>query len=88
MSDMTYRLIHPIKYKDMEWDELKFRRGNAGDMRSIAHITTDIERTLLLLSRLTGVPPNAIDLLELDDLNGAGDFLTHALGDSRRTGNS
>ncbi len=62
------KLDYPITTADgTEYTELSVRRVTVGDMRSVAHLKTDVEQEIAMVSRITGLVPEDIDLLDLTD---------------------
>lgn len=47
--------------------ELSVRRVTVGDLRFGAHLKTDAEQELAMMSRITGLIPEDLDLLDLAD---------------------
>ena len=47
--------------------ELSVRRVTVGDLRFGAHLKTDAEQELAMMSRITGLIPDDLDLLDLAD---------------------
>lgn len=83
----TLELQYPIKWgkKDPELIEtLEFRRMKARDLRNLPD--GDGERTIVLVARLTGHPPSAIDELDGADLAAAGKIIEGFLPKSPETG--
>lgn len=44
------------------------RRPRVGDVRAVAHIGNETEQGLAVLARVTGLVPEDLDLLDLEDL--------------------
>ena len=77
----TYKLQFPVEYGDNLISELKIRRPQGKHLRGLKlNVLEDIEVALDLLGKLSGQPPQAIDLLELPDIMAVmevlGDFLS------------
>ena len=48
--------------------ELKVRRPRVGDLRAVMHIGSEVEQGLMLVARVTGLVPEDLDELDLQDL--------------------
>ena len=44
------------------------RRPRVGDLRAVMHIGSEAEQGLMLVSRVTGLVPEDLDMLDLKDL--------------------
>ena len=44
------------------------RRPRVGDLRAVAHIASEAEQGLALVSQITGLVPEDLDMLDLKDL--------------------
>lgn len=67
-SHATITLKLPIKNGLGETvSTLKMRRAKVGDLRAVGHFKNDMEQELALFSRLTGLVPEDLDLLDQVD---------------------
>ena len=48
--------------------ELTVRRPRVGDLRAVMHIGSEVEQGLMLVARVTGLVPEDLDELDLQDL--------------------
>jgi len=72
---MEYKLKYPIRDKDgREYRKLDVReRIKAGDLLEIDDKeNSDLENTIILMTRLCGVPREAIEDLDVEDLSDLG----------------
>ena len=49
-------------------EKVSVRRPRVGDVRAVAHIGNETEQGLAVLARVTGLVPEDLDLLDLEDL--------------------
>lgn len=64
----TISLDYPITLADGKTlDTLSVRRVTVGDMRSVAHLSTDVEQEIAMVAKVSGLVPEDIDLLDLSD---------------------
>lgn len=64
----TIQLDYPITLADGKTlDTLSVRRVTVGDMRSVAHLKTDVEQEIAMVAKVSGLVPEDIDLLDLSD---------------------
>ena len=55
-------------------DKLTLRRVKVGDLRAVSRIENEAEQGLAILARITGLVPEDLDLLDLEDLNALQDM--------------
>lgn len=48
-------------------EKLTLRRPKVGDIRAVSHLATDAEQELVIFSRLTGLVPEDLDMLDFAD---------------------
>lgn len=64
--DLNYPLTLPTGQK---LTSITLRRARVGDLRAVAHLTNEAEQGLALMSRVTGLVPEDLDMLDLADFN-------------------
>ena len=66
----TVELKYPVRLPTGETlDKLTLRRVKVGDLRVVSRIENEAEQGLAILARITGLVPEDLDLLDLEDLN-------------------
>ena len=64
------KLKYPVRLPTGEiLDKLTLRRVKVGDLRAVSRIENEAEQGLAILARITGLVPEDLDLLDLEDLN-------------------
>lgn len=72
-QNLTGETVVPLRYPvrlatGQELDKVSVRRPRVGDLRAVMHITGEAEQGLMLVSRVTGLVPEDLDMLDLKDL--------------------
>ena len=72
-QNLTGETVVPLRYPvrlatGQELDKVAVRRPRVGDLRAVMHITGEAEQGLMLVSRVTGLVPEDLDMLDLKDL--------------------
>lgn len=49
-------------------EKVSVRRTRVGDLRAVTHIENEAEQGLAIIARVTGLVPEDLDLLDLEDL--------------------
>nr|DAI55530.1 MAG TPA: tail assembly chaperone protein [Caudoviricetes sp.] len=63
------KLKYPVRLATGQvLSELKVRRPRVGDLRAVMHIGSEAEQGLMLVARITGLVPEDLDELDLQDL--------------------
>lgn len=63
------KLKYPVRLATGQvLSELKVRRPRVGDLRAVMHIGSEVEQGLMLVARVTGLVPEDLDELDLQDL--------------------
>lgn len=63
------KLKYPVRLATGQvLSELKVRRPRVGDLRAVMHIGSEVEQGLMLVARVTGLIPEDLDELDLQDL--------------------
>lgn len=63
------KLAYPVRLATGEMlEKVSVRRTRVGDLRAVAHIANEAEQGLALIARVTGLIPEDLDLLDLEDL--------------------
>ncbi|WP_366656638.1 phage tail assembly protein [Fodinicurvata sp. EGI_FJ10296] len=79
----TLTLNHPVtRTDDTVLRELEFRRPTGRDLRQMGKLKgSQIDQSLWLIAKLTGIGPDETDLLDGEDINRASEivdgFLSH-----------
>ena len=69
------KLKYPVRLPTGETlDKLTLRRVKVGDLRAVSRIENEAEQGLAILARITGLVPEDLDLLDLEDLNALQDM--------------
>ena len=69
------KLKYPVRLPTGEiLDKLTLRRVKVGDLRAVSRIENEAEQGLAILARITGLVPEDLDLLDLEDLNALQDM--------------
>ena len=62
-------LKYPVKLATGQTlNKVTVRRPRVGDLRAVMHISNEAEQGLMLVSRVTGLVPEDLDMLDLKDL--------------------
>lgn len=63
------KLKYPVRLATGQvLSELEVRRPRVGDLRAVMHIGSEVEQGLMLVARVTGLVPEDLDDLDLQDL--------------------
>lgn len=63
------KLKYPVRLATGQvLSELTVRRPRVGDLRAVMHIGSEVEQGLMLVARVTGLVPEDLDELDLQDL--------------------
>ncbi|UNV87338.1 MULTISPECIES: phage tail assembly protein [Neisseriaceae] len=63
------KLKYPVRLATGQvLSELEVRRPRVGDLRAVMHIGSEVEQGLMLVARVTGLVPEDLDELDLQDL--------------------
>lgn len=63
------KLKYPVRLATGQvLEELNVRRPRVGDLRAVMHIANEAEQGLMLVARITGLVPEDLDELDLQDL--------------------
>lgn len=63
------KLKYPVRLATGQvLSELTIRRPRVGDLRAVMHIGSEVEQGLMLVARVTGLVPEDLDELDLQDL--------------------
>ena len=84
----TVELKYPVRLPTGETlDKLTLRRVKVGDLRAVSRIENEAEQGLAILARITGLVPEDLDLLDLEDLNALQDtFRANPPPDAKEAG--
>lgn len=68
-GETVVELRYPVRLATGQTlDKVAVRRPRVGDLRAVMHITGEAEQGLMLVSRVTGLVPEDLDMLDLKDL--------------------
>ncbi|WP_274571262.1 phage tail assembly protein [Neisseria leonii] len=68
-ATQTVKLKYPVRLATGQiLDKVSVRRPRVGDLRAVMHITNEAGQGLMLVSRVTGLVPEDLDMLDLKDL--------------------
>ena len=68
-GEITVTLKYPMRLATGQTlNKLTVRRPRVGDLRAVMHIGNEAEQGLALVSRVTGLVPEDLDMLDLKDL--------------------
>lgn len=68
-GETVVELRYPVRLATGQTlDKVSVRRPRVGDLRAVMHITGEAEQGLMLVSRVTGLVPEDLDMLDLKDL--------------------
>lgn len=68
-GETTVKLKYPVRLATGETlDKVTVRRPRVGDLRAVMHIHNEAEQGLALVSRITGLIAEDLDMLDLKDL--------------------
>lgn len=68
-GETTVKLKYPVRLATGQTlDKVTVRRPRVGDLRAVMHINNEAEQGLALVSRITGLVPEDLDMLDLKDL--------------------
>lgn len=68
-GETVVELRYPVRLATGQMlDKVAVRRPRVGDLRAVMHITGEAEQGLMLVSRVTGLVPEDLDMLDLKDL--------------------
>ncbi|XXQ68994.1 phage tail assembly protein [Neisseriaceae bacterium B1] len=68
-GEITVTLKYPTRLATGETlNKVTVRRPRVGDLRAVMHIANEAEQGLALVSRITGLIPEDLDMLDLKDL--------------------
>ena len=68
-GETTIELAYPVRLATgAVLDKVTVRRPRVGDLRAVAHIASETEQGLALVSQITGLVPEDLDMLDLKDL--------------------
>ena len=63
------KLKYPVRLATGEMlEKVTVRRPRVGDLRAVMHFANEAEQGLMLVSRVTGLVPEDLDMLDLKDL--------------------
>ena len=68
-GETTLELAYPVRLATGQvLDKVTVRRPRVGALRAVAHIASEAEQGLALVSQITGLVPEDLDMLDLKDL--------------------
>lgn len=68
-GETTVTLKYPVRLATGQTlEKVTVRRPRVGDLRAVMHIGNEAEQGLALVSRVTGLVPEDLDMLDLKDL--------------------
>ena len=68
-GETTVTLKYPVRLATGQTlEKVTVRRPRVGDLRAVMHIGNEAEQGLALVSRVTGLVPEDLDMLDLRDL--------------------
>lgn len=68
-GETIVKLKYPVRLATGQTlDKVTVRRPRVGDLRAVMHINNEAEQGLALVSRITGLVPEDLDMLDLKDL--------------------
>ena len=68
-GETTIELAYPVRLATGQLlEKVTVRRARVGDLRAVAHIASETEQGLALVSQITGLVPEDLDMLDLQDL--------------------
>ncbi|MDK4630268.1 phage tail assembly protein, partial [Kingella kingae] len=68
-GEITVMLKYPMRLATGQTlNKVTVRRPRVGDLRAVMHIGNEAEQGLALVSRVTGLVPEDLDMLDLKDL--------------------
>ncbi|MDK4618737.1 phage tail assembly protein, partial [Kingella kingae] len=68
-GEITVTLKYPMRLATGQTlNKVTVRRPRVGDLRAVMHIGNEAEQGLALVSRVTGLVPEDLDMLDLKDL--------------------
>ena len=68
-GETTIELAYPVRLATGQvLEKVTVRRPRVGDLRAVVHITSEAEQGLALVSQITGLVPEDLDMLDLKDL--------------------
>lgn len=68
-GETVVELRYPVRLATGQTlEKVAVRRPRVGDLRAVMHITGEAEQGLMLVSRVTGLVPEDLDMLDLKDL--------------------
>ena len=68
-GETVVELRYPVRLATGQMlDKVAVRRPRVGDLRAVMHITGEAEQGLMLVSRVTGLVPEDLDMMDLKDL--------------------
>jgi len=95
MEPITHTLAYPIKRtlravgaeptEETITEVTISRRPVGADMRSVGN-ATGMPMLLILIGRLTGLPPSSIDMMDIQDVTALSEIVSDFLPDSQGTG--
>lgn len=78
----TVKLKYPVRLATGEnLTELKLCRPRVGDLRAVAHLSSDAEQELTIFARITGLVPEDLDELDLYDYKQVQDWFRRSQED-------
>jgi hypothetical protein len=70
----TIELVPPVEFGNKQFDKLELREPLAGEVDKATRETTDLRRTIILLSHVSGWPGGAIERLPVSIMLEAGKY--------------
>lgn len=75
-----YTLLYPIDYRGRRITELTLRRPSPFQLARIRRLPASYKHASRFIAMTTGLPPAAVDLLDLADFNALADVLAKFMG--------
>jgi len=75
------KLKYPIMLEGVELKEISIRRPKARDLRDMESAGTDVEKSISMISALGGMPPDAVEDLDIADFSAASNLVAKMMGE-------
>lgn len=88
MTDVSVQLSQPILVENEEVTELTLREPTVKDMRAVGKIEDDMEQSIDMIGRLSGLAPSSLDQVKARDFVRLSAVVADFLDDGQETGES
>lgn len=83
-KSVKHTLVDPIMVDGQEVTELTFRRIKGKDLRDMERQPGNTEKSFFIIARLSGLPPEAVDEMDGEDIDACSEIIEGFMGRRRK----